>query len=299
MRRGRFFLAEALRSIRSNAAVAVAATTTVAIAVFVLGAFIPSFLFVQSAVDSQKEKIDIRFFVSDAATVDQVDGLQDRLDALQQEGMIEELNFLTKEDALQVMRERLNDPSILEELTGNPFPATYEVKPSDPARAQEIIDRVDDDPALDPDDPYIYEREGADRLLRVASFIQWTGLGLILVLLVASLLLIANTIRLSIFARRREVEVMKLVGGTNWFIRWPFVIEGVICGLLGALAAVALLWAVKVGVVDNWVSDNDPELTRNNAKTISFLVLSSILVAAGAIVGAIGSGLTLRRFLRV
>jgi cell division transport system permease protein len=299
MRRSRFFLAEALRSIRSNAAVAVAATTTVAIAVFVLGAFIPSFLFVQSAVDSQKEKIDIRFFVSDAATVDQVNGLQDRLDALQQQGTIEELNFLTKEDALQSMRERLNDPSILEELTGNPFPATFEVKPSDPSRAQEIIDLVDDDPALDPDDPYVYEREGADRLLRVASFIQWTGLGLILVLLVASLLLIANTIRLSIFARRREVEVMKLVGGTNWFIRWPFVIEGVICGLLGALAAVALLWGVKVGVVDNWVSDNDPELTRNNAKTISFVALSSILVAAGAIVGAIGSGLTLRRFLRV
>jgi cell division transport system permease protein len=299
MRRSRFFLAEALRSIRSNAAVAVAATTTVAIAVFVLGAFIPSFLFVQSAVDSQKEKIDIRFFVSDAATVDQVNGLQDRLDALQQQGMIEELNFLTKEDALQSMRERLNDPSILEDLTGNPFPATYEVKPSDPSRAQEIIDQVDNDPALDPADPYIYEREGADRLLRVASFIQWTGLGLILVLLVASLLLIANTIRLSIFARRREVEVMKLVGGTNWFIRWPFVIEGVICGLVGALAAVALLWAVKVGVVDNWVNDNDPELTRSNAKTISFLALSAILVAAGAIVGAVGSGLTLRRFLRV
>ena len=107
-----------------------------------------------------------------------------------------------------------------------------------------------DSPAIDPELGISYGKETADKLLSVARFIQWAGLGLISILLVASILLIGNTIRLSIFARRREVEVMKLVGATNWFIRWPFVIEGIICGLVGAALSVGLLWAVKVGVVD-------------------------------------------------
>ena len=118
-------------------------------------------------------------------------------------------------------------------------------------------------------------------------------------LLVAAILLIGNTIRLSIFARRREVEVMKLVGATNWFIRWPFVIEGVLCGLVGALLAVGLLYAVKLGVVDKWITDNDPALTRDTATTIGFATLGTILVLAGGLVGAVGSGLTIRRFLKV
>jgi cell division transport system permease protein len=133
----------------------------------------------------------------------------------------------------------------------------------------------------------------------VARFIQWAGLGLITILLVASVLLIGNTIRLSIFARRREVEVMKLVGATNWFIRWPFVIEGIICGLIGAILSVALLWAVKVGVVDQWIQDADSALTRDQATTIGFPLLCAILVISGGIVGALGSGITLRRFLKV
>ncbi len=133
----------------------------------------------------------------------------------------------------------------------------------------------------------------------MAKFIQWAGLALISILMVASILLIGNTIRLSIFARRREVEVMKLVGATNWFIRWPFVIEGIICGLVGAVLSVILLWIVKVGVVDTWIQDADGALTRDQATTIGFPMLGLILIVSGALVGALGSGITLRRFLKV
>ena len=125
------------------------------------------------------------------------------------------------------------------------------------------------------------------------------SLGLIIILLVAAILLIGNTIRLSIFARRREVEVMKLVGATNWFIRWPFVIEGIICGLVGALFAVLLLWGVKVGLVDRVLSDADSALSKDRQNSIGFPTLGLLLVAAGALVGALGSGITLRRFLKV
>jgi cell division transport system permease protein len=295
----RFFIAEALRSVRANAAVSVAATVTVLIAVFILGAFIPSFLYVQSTVDSQKAKVDIDVFISDSATVTQVNGLQRQLTALQDSGQITSFRYVSKDDALTELRDRLKDPSILEELPSNPLPAKFNVKPTDPAQAQEIIDQISDSPAIDDELGVSYGKETADKLLSVAKFIQWAGLALISILMVASILLIGNTIRLSIFARRREVEVMKLVGATNWFIRWPFVIEGIICGLVGAVLSVALLWIVKVGVVDTWIQDADGALTRDQATTIGFPLLGLILIASGAIVGALGSGITLRRFLKV
>jgi cell division transport system permease protein len=295
----KFFLAEAWRSIRANAAVSVAATVTVLIAVFILGAFIPSFLYVQSTVDSQKEKVDIDAFISDSATVPQVEGLRTQLVALQGDGQIREFTYVSKDDALNELRGRLKDPSILEELPSNPLPAKFNIKPTDPDNAQGIIDQISDSPAIDPELGISYGKETADKLLSVARFIQWAGLGLITILLVASILLIGNTIRLSIFARRREVEVMKLVGATNWFIRWPFVIEGIICGLAGAILSVALLWAVKIGVVDQWIQDADSALTRDQATTIGFPLLCVVLIAAGGLVGALGSGITLRRFLKV
>ena len=295
----RFFIAEALRSVRANAAVSVAATVTVLIAVFILGAFIPSFLYVQSTVDSQKAKVDIDVFISDSATVPQVNGLQTQLMALQQSGQITSFRYVSKDDALKELRARLKDPSILKELPSNPLPAKFNVKPVNPANAQKIIDQISDSPAIDKELGVSYGKETADKLLSVAKFIQWAGLALISILMVASILLIGNTIRLSIFARRREVEVMKLVGATNWFIRWPFVIEGIICGLIGAVLSVILLWVVKVGVVNTWIKDADGALTRDQATTISFPTLGLILIASGALVGALGSGITLRRFLKV
>jgi cell division transport system permease protein len=297
--RPRFFVGEALRSIRANAAVSVAATVTVLIAVFILGAFIPSFLYVQSTVDSQKAKVDIDVFIGDSATVAQVNGLQRQLTVLQDSGQITAFRYVSKDDALTELRERLKDPSILEELPSNPLPAKFNVKPADPAQAQAIIDQISDSPAIDEELGVSYGKETADKLLSVAKFIQWAGLALISILMVASILLIGNTIRLSIFARRREVEVMKLVGATNWFIRWPFVIEGIICGLVGAVLSVTLLWIVKVGVVDTWIQDADGALTRDQAATIGFPLLGLILIVSGAVVGALGSGITLRRFLKV
>jgi cell division transport system permease protein len=291
-----FFLKEAWRSIRGNLGISVAATVTVLIAVFILGAFIPSFLYVQSAVDAQKAKVDINAYLRDDVSSAQLNGLQGKLKANPD---IASFTYVSKQDALEVMRKRLKDPTILEELPSNPFPASFNIRPTDPERADAIIASIRRDAALDPEDGIAYGKATADRLLEVARFIQWAGLGLIAVLVVAAVLLIGNTIRLSIFARRREVEVMKLVGATNWFIRWPFMIEGVICGLVGALLSIGLLFAVKVGVVDEWVSSADSALTRDDATTIGFVWLAAILVAAGALLGALGSGLTLRRFLKV
>jgi len=190
---------------------------------------------------------------------------------------------------------------VLDELPSNPLPAKFNVRPTDAENADVIVAAVKDDPALDPTEGIVYPESTADRLLTAAKFVQWAGFALIGILLLAAVLLIGNTIRLSIFARRREVEVMRLVGATNWFIRWPFMIEGVICGLVGAVVAVGMLWGIKVGVVDAWAAGADSALTKTGsaAGTIAFPMLTLVLVGAGALLGAIGSGITLRRFLKV
>lgn len=302
--RPRFFIAEAWRSIRANAAVSIAATVTVLIAVFVLGAFIPSYLYVQGSVDDQKSKIDVAVYIADGASVEETAAIEERIESLKGEGTVTEATYVSKDDALAAMRERV-DPALLADLTTNVFPASYDLTLANPDDANEVARSLVGLNGLatdvgDPATPGIsYGSETADKLLRAAQFIQWAGLALISILLVASVLLIGNTIRLSIFARRREVEVMKLVGATNWFIRWPFVIEGIICGLVGALLSVALLYGVKVGVVDPWLNDAETPLSENTVSTIGFASLAAMLIAAGALVGALGSGLTLRRFLKV
>ena len=300
MKPGMFFR-EALRSIRANAAISVAATVTALITVFILGAFIPSFMYVRSAVDAQTAKVDVDVYIADTATVPQVNALREKLDGLRTDGTVAAVTYVSKDDALRIMKERLRDPSVLDELPSNPLPAKFNVKPTEAENADVIVAAVKDDPALDPTEGIVYPETTADRLLTAAKFVQWAGFALIGILLLAAVLLIGNTIRLSIFARRREVEVMRLVGATNWFIRWPFMIEGVICGLVGAVVAVAMLWGIKVGVVDAWAAGADSALTKTGsaAGTIAFPLLTLVLVGAGALLGAVGSGITLRRFLKV
>ncbi|HWH15469.1 MAG TPA: permease-like cell division protein FtsX, partial [Miltoncostaeaceae bacterium] len=269
-----FFVREALRSIRANAAISTAATVTVMIAVFILGVFIPSFLYVQGEVDRQRDRLDVNVYLSDAATDQQVAGLQRRLEDLVEQGLVREFTYVSKADALRDLRGRLSDPDILELLPGNPLPASYRVDSVDPSRNAEIAAALADSPALDrtmQGQGVSYQRETSDRLLEVAEVVQWVTLALIGVLLVSAVLLIGNTIRLSIFARRREVEVMRLVGATNWFIRWPFVIEGIVCGVVGAAVSIALLFGAKVLVVDEFVVSNG--LERDQAGAIGFLWL--------------------------
>ena len=230
VRRFGFFFIEALRSIKANVAVAIAATTTVAIAVFVLGAFIPSFLFVQSTVDAQKDKIEVRAYLAPQATPDQVNELRDAIEVMttadadprdggrsEEGGASSETSaerdgsdlvagywFVSTDDALESFRETLQDPSIIDDLPNNPLPASFDIEPVDAAQSQAIVDRIISLPAIDTELGVTNGGDVTDRLLQVARFIQWAGLALIIILVIASLLLIANTIRLSVFARRRR-----------------------------------------------------------------------------------------------
>ena len=152
------------------------------------------------------------------------------------------------------------------------------------------------DPQLAGIDEVRNKEEDTNKILSATGLVKILTAGLAVLLVFASIALIANTIRLSIFARRREVEVMKLVGATNWFIRWPFVIEGVIVGAMGGVLAILLLTIAKETFVDP-LSDRFALLAAPD--TIDFPLLIALLLISCVAVSALGSGITLRRFLRV
>jgi cell division transport system permease protein len=248
-----------------------------------------------------RNKIELEVFIKDSASQAQVDELGNMIRDIRH---VESIQFVSKAQALQILRQRLGTKSdITKDLPGNPLPRSYRIKLDDPGNGQLVKDSLEPrgtdgtarpiSPAIDD----IKDREDdTQKILSATSTIKILLASLAALLVLASVLLVANTIRLSIFARRREVEVMRLVGATNWFIRWPFVIEGLIVGFFGALVAVILLWIAKVTVIDPW-SDRFALIAA--PQTIRFTLLVIVLMIAGTAVSALGSGITLRRFLRV
>src|SRR5881227_3693455 len=296
-----FFLKEAFRALRRNAAPSLAAMLTVLLTALVLGVFIPVVQATTGTANKVRSRVVVNVYLADNITQPQLTALRNRLNTT---ANVKSVNYISKQQALnELQAQRKGTSDAIQLLGSNPLPATYRVVPKDPGQVQGIVDSlVKVDPTSGkktfamPGIGDVRNREqDTNKILSATSLVKTLTASLAALLVLASIALIANTIRLSIFARRREVEVMKLVGATNWFIRWPFVIEGVVCGVIGGVASVILLWAVKVSVVDNWLNTSDQGLTRDTATTIGFTSLALILVAAGALVGALGSGLTLRR----
>jgi cell division transport system permease protein len=211
------------------------------------------------------------------------------------------VQYVSKAKALQEQKERY--PEAYDLLGSNPLPDTFRVTPDNPDNALKLKDALA--PAapgggtttIDPSIDTVKNSKDDTQKILVATRVVKLTTGLLAVLLVvASVLLVSNTIRLSLFSRRREVEVMKLVGATDWFIRWPFVIEGIVLGALGGLMAILLLLVGKIALLDPLI---DQFALLAAPKTIHLGVLVAVLLAASIGVSAVGSGLSLRRFLRV
>jgi cell division transport system permease protein len=296
-----FFLKEALRALRRNAAPSLAAFATILITTLVLGVFIPVVRAATAKTNEVRNKIELEVFIHEDATNAEVAKLGQQLRAIPH---VERTEFVSKDEALRILRTRLGAKSnIVEDLPGNPLPASYRIKLDEPGNV-EIVKSSIQPTGANGKPQYISgaiddvkdREDDTNKILSATSTIKILLASLAVLLVLASVLLVANTIRLSVFSRRREVEVMRLVGATNWFIRWPFVIEGVIVGFLGGTVAVGLLWIAKQAVVDP-LSDRFALVAA--PQTIDFTLLVIILMAAAASVSALGSGITLRRFLRV
>ncbi|MGN6255862.1 MAG: cell division protein FtsX [Solirubrobacterales bacterium] len=295
-----FFFQEALRALKRNGAPSLAAIVTTVVTVVLLGMLIPIFQTAQGKSEEVRSQLNVQYQLYDDATKAEIAHLRGQLEAIPH---VSEVNFVSKKEALETLKSELKDKSIVEELHTNPLPNSFEVKADDASNLPGIREAVyPNGPKGKPISPIIvkpFDRQVASaKIEQVTSALKIVLTVITALLVLASLMLVGNTIRLSIYTRRREVEVMRLVGATRWFIRWPFMIEGVVVGFVGGLLAILILWIGKITIVDP-LSSSIGLLAAQNSSTLGFPALIAILFAASILVSTVGSGVTLRRFLKV
>jgi cell division transport system permease protein len=295
-----FFIQEAARAMRRNAAPSLAAIVTTAVTVVLLGVLIPIFQTAQAKSSEVRDQLNVQYELYGDATKAETIQLRGELEAIPH---VATVKYVTKAEALKTLESELKDKSIVSELNTNPLPNSFEVFADDAANLPGIREAVFPDGRKgEPFNSIIakeFDRQySSQKIEQVTSALKIVLTVITALLIIASLMLIGNTIRLSIYTRRREVEVMRLVGATRWFIRWPFMLEGVVVGFVGGLVAILILWLGKITIVDP-LSDTFSFLAAQNNSNLDFPALVVILFAAAVIVSTLGSGLTLRRFLKV
>jgi cell division transport system permease protein len=294
-----FFLREAMRSMGRNAVPSFAAMASVLVTVLVLGMFIPVVQATTGAANDVRGRVLVNVYLKTTAKPGDVDRVKGLLAS--KVDHVGRVQYVSKSAALAEQRKRY--PEAYDLLGSNPLPDTFRVTPDKPDNALKLRDalapsapgggRTTIDPAID---TVKNSRDDTQKILVATRVVKLTTGLLTVLLVVASVLLVSNTIRLSLFSRRREVEVMKLVGATDWFIRWPFVIEGIVLGALGGALAILLLLVGKIALLDPLTQQFSLLAAPD---TIHFGLLVAVLLIASVSVSAAGSGLSLRRFLRV
>jgi cell division transport system permease protein len=295
-----FFLREAFRSMSRNAIPSFAAIASVLVTVLVLGVFIPVVQATTGAANDVRDRVLVNVYLKTDAKPEDVKRVQNLL-ASGKVDHVGKVQYLSKQAAYAEQKRQY--PEAYQLLGSNPLPDTFRVTPDTPDNALKLRDALAPTSAgggrttIDPSIDNVKNSQDNTQKILVATRVVKLTTGLLAILLVvASVLLVSNTIRLSLFSRRREVEVMKLVGATDWFIRWPFVIEGIVLGALGGIMAILLLAVGKIALLDPLIEQFS---LLSAPKTINFGLLIALLVGASVGVSALGSGLSLRRFLRV
>jgi cell division transport system permease protein len=314
MSRVRLLFSEAWSSIRMNLSTTFAATMTVLIGMCLLGLFIALGTWVLSWSNHVQQELEVKVYFCTSvvpqpgcvkgATPAQEAALRKQLKS---NPHVKTITFVSKQQAEDQMRK--SNPDMFKDgiVSTNPLPDSYTVVPTE-AKYTPIIGKQICHTGYAGVAPCPTKGMGntggvtwgstiAKRVLTIAKVISLVFLIAVILLVIASTLLIANTIRLSIFARRREIEVMKLVGATNWFIRGPFMLEGLLCGLLGSVFAVILLVLGKAVALPSILPHIDG--SNSDVHALSFTVNAILLLVAGLLLGATGSAVTLRRFLQV
>ena len=296
--RFKLIVGESLRSLGANVSTTLAATVTVLIGMFLLGLFIAFGSWVVSWSNHVKKELVVHVYycTNDTCAKEATTKQMNTIANLASESpLVKRVIPVSKEQALAQMKKA--HPEEVGALFTNPFPNALTVVPKRGDDVAKVAALFSASPALGID-KVDYGKKTTSKVLRLAHVIEGFFVVAVFLLLAASTLLIANTIRLSIFSRRREIEVMKLVGATNWFVRGPFMLEGVLCGVAGAVGAVILLILGKEIALPSLLHTG-PLNAGSDVAAISFSLNALILIGTGLLLGAAGSGFTIRRFLQV
>ena len=288
-----YFWGETFRSLFRNRFMAIASVLTVTLSMFILGVFLSAVLNINHMASYLENQVEMTVYLKDGLTTDQVMGIGKYLKA--QPGM-KEIKFTNKDQAMKDFRERMGDQQgLLDAINGNPLPASYQMSFQTPEQlktAAEVVAKYQGVETVQ------YGKDIIEQLYKVAQVIRLSGIVLIIFLAGAELFIISNTIRLTVFARRREIQIMKYVGASNGFIRWPFLFEGMVIGFLGSGFASFILWVGYKTVVS--------EMAAAGLVFIPMIPLwpfmgytTLIILAAGIVIGVMGSAISLRKYMKV
>jgi cell division transport system permease protein len=286
-----FFLAEAFKNIRLNLLMTITAITTTFICILVFGLGLLVSAHIHGVIGSVREDVSVEAFMTDASS-EEIDELANKVEGWPE---VASVTQVSEEQAFAKFKDTFKDqPDLFADLSQEDFPASVQIQLEDPGTANDVAERLKQEGFTE--DNLSYPQKTIDRLNAITSYVIWGLYGATLLFLIASVLLISNAIRLSIFARRKEIEVMKLVGASDGFVRTPFVFEGLLQGLVGAgLAALAVVW-INFLFVD-WSHNALPYVPISDDVVNAPLVLI-VLVAVGVGIGVVGSFLSVTRFLR-
>ena len=288
-----YFWGETFRSLFRNRFMAIASVLTVTLSMFILGVFLSAVLNINHMASYLENQVEMTVYLKDGLTTDQVMGIGKYLKA--QPGM-KEIKFTNKDQTMKDFRERMGDQQgLLDAINGNPLPASYQMSFQTPEQlktAAEVVAKYQGVETVQ------YGKDIIEQLYKVAQVIRLSGIVLIIFLAGAELFIISNTIRLTVFARRREIQIMKYVGASNGFIRWPFLFEGMVIGFLGSGFASLILWEGYKTVVS--------EMAAAGLVFIPMIPLwpfmgytTLIILAAGIVIGVMGSAISLRKYMKV
>jgi cell division transport system permease protein len=288
-----FFLKEAFKNIRLNILMSITAITTTFICILVLGAGIVVSAHVEGLIGTVRNDVEITAFYPMSMPQDEMESIRSEVEQYPE---VSAVQFVSKEEALANFKSTFDDqPEIYEDLGSDVLPASLELRLNDPAAAEAVANKLKGDGFLEED--LSYPQQTIERLNTVTGYMIWGLRAATALFLVSSVLLISNAIRLSIFARRKEIEVMKLVGASDGFVRTPFLFEGLVQGLIGAaLAAAVVIWA-NVLFVD-WTREAIPFWPISDS-AVNGLAILLILLVVGGVIGVLGSFISITRFLRV
>jgi cell division transport system permease protein len=278
------------------------AITTVAITLFVVGFFMIVIYDVQGILTSIKSQVEVAVYLKDNITDELRDYLEEEIKSWDE---VAGVTFISKEQALEIFKEENQGSEILKEIQGNPLPASFEVTLTSPEKVEQIALRflTKEGEFVEGVDEVIYGQNYVNKLFSITAITGSIAFIIIIMLLLAAVVLIFNTIRLSIHARRKEIEVMKLVGATNWFVRLPFLFEGFFEGFVGSIISVFLLYFTanyllirgERAIVDTM---NVKELViLGNSNVILYIYAG--LIVLGALLGILSSAFALKRYIRV
>jgi cell division transport system permease protein len=295
----RYFVRESASSMRRNMALTAAAIMVTSLSLLILGVIGMTVHAGNGLATNMKERVDeIRVFLKDNVTVEERTSMEDFIRKMAD---VKSVKYISKEEALKEFQQMYADQKdLLSEIEGNPLPAEFKVRMKDPKYNTKVAKAIESRPEVSVDEAGKKEiknpRDVVQKVLRITGAVQKFGLVIVVAFALVAVALVSITIRMAIYSRRKEIGIMKLVGATNWFIRWPFMMEGVIEGFFGAIVGII----VAVFVNAWFIAKLEAAADNVNLVAGSYMVLLALaLIVLGIVIGAVGSALALRRYIEV